>query len=628
MFSQSAYRRESKNTPATEGLFVTQNADNYGLLDDSHLLDAITQIATETPLVDVLGEMAMAMQRQSPGAYCVFLALLDGAVEPIAPSLPADTVEGIRRSAFRIVSKLNEAGFIDREFIVLSVAEAVNAEEVVRSARDLDLHGAWCAPIRSTRGDCLGALMVWNRQTRMPSPAEGQAFALIRRLAAVAIEHRQLCSAMSHQAIHDPLTGLPNHLLLEHDLNRAALTAIQADRQVSLLLVNLDNFRSVNEALGHETGDAVLVEAARRIGRCLGDNDFAGRMSGDEFGVVIEGSDIAAMARRILSEFVAPITVGKRELFMSATIGAATGPQHGRQAMSLRRNADAALCRAKQDSRGAYLIYMDSMNAGVRERVDLAGDLRYAMQRDELELHYQPQVTADGTLFGFEALLRWRHPIHGYISPAKFVPIAEETGLILSIGQWVIRTAVEQCKVWQSAGRPDLRMAVNVSAMQLAQDDFVDQTLAIITESGISPDSIELELTESLLVGDSIDVTRKLYALRDAGLRTAVDDFGTGYSSLAYLQQLPIDTLKIDRAFVSMIDSPSPAASSRTAIVRAILSMARELNLTVTAEGVETAEQQRFLQELGCQQLQGYYFGKPQPAEPAMRMLRAAIVAA
>ena len=261
------------------------------------------------------------------------------------------------------------------------------------------------------------------------------------------------------------------------------------------------------------------------------------------------------------------------------------------------------------------------MKAMTRERVDLAADLRYAIERKQFELHYQPQVRADGSLFGFEALLRWRHPSHGSIPPAKFVPIAEEAGLIQEIGHWVLDTACRQCKIWQR-DKPDLRMAVNVSAMQLNQEHFVDQVLTVVNRAGISPDS--LELTESLLVGDNEDVTRKLYALRDAGIRIAIDDFGTGYSSLAYLQQLHIDSLKIDRSFVSNVDCFAPGASSRTAILRAIMSLALELNLTVTAEGVETAEQHRFLQIIGCQQLQGYYFGKPQPAAPIENLIQPA----
>jgi diguanylate cyclase (GGDEF)-like protein len=484
----------------------------------------------------------------------------------------------------------------------------------------------WPVPILSSDDEFHGMLIVFSRTVRPPTAREQSFLHLIKELAGATIEHRSLNGRMYHQALHDGLTGLPNRNLMDHDLSHAIGESARSGVPVAFLNINLDKFHSINDAFGYETGDSVLVQVSKKLRGCLPTAGILGHAGGDEFGMVLgelkSVGDAAVMATEILEALSQPFDVAGRELRITASIGISVYPQDGHDGPTVRKNAEAAMCRAKDRGRNRYEFYLPTMNAAAREKIELAGDLRRAIEQNELELYYQPQVSIGGDLVGFEALLRWRHPTRGYIPPTQFIPIAEESGLIVTIGEWVLLQACRQCKAWQAVGSKSVRIAVNVSAVQFAQPDFLEMVARAMEQYDVAPNCLELELTESLLVRDNASATVKLRALRAAGVRIAIDDFGTGYSSLAYLQQLPIDSLKIDRSFVSSIPADASTNHNSTAIVRAVAALALELGLSVTAEGVETPEQQQFLRDIGCHQLQGHLFGKAQTASSAQTLLQ------
>ena len=405
-----------------------------------------------------------------------------------------------------------------------------------------------------------------------------------------------------------------NRAMLDYHLAHASFAA-SPQFPSAFLLIDLDNFRSVNHALGHDAGDALLALISWRLHDAVECDDAFSYMGGDEFGFVLHGlrdpAEAATVAKRLLAAIEAPFHVAGRELRISASIGISVCPTDCVEVSDIRRCAEAAMYCVKQQGRNGFQFYAPAMIAEAEEQVSLAGDLRHAIERNELELHYQPQVTAGGDLVGFEALLRWHHPVRGDVPPSLFIPIAEASGMILPIGEWVLLEACRQCGAWQSPGDPPVKVAVNVSVAQFLKSDFYDLVIGAIELFGIKPGRLELEITESLLVIDNRAAGEKLAALRSAGVRIAIDDFGTGYSSLAYLQRLPIDSLKIDRTFVSAITAGTSRAGRRSAIVRAVTTLACDLGMSVTAEGVETPEQQKYLSEIGCHHLQGYLFGSP-----------------
>ncbi len=429
-------------------------------------------------------------------------------------------------------------------------------------------------------------------------------------------ERKALEERLSYQAFHDALTGLPNRIMLMAGLEQALERAEQGSGEVAVLFVDLDNFKLVNDSLGHGAGDEALVEVARRLLECVGARGVAARFGGDEFVILLEDvegeAEATEVARRIVGALEASFQLGNKEVFFSVSIGAVVGPAPGLQdAPGLLRAADVALHRAKVTEAG-YAVFDSAMNVRALERLDLEADLRRAVDRGEFVLYYQPKVElATGRIIGAEALVRWHSPERGMVAPAKFIPVAEEMGLIHPIGGWVLHEACLQARRWQghsaSGSRPSV--SVNLSTAQLKHPHLVSEVARVIEETGIDPGSLILEITESMLMEDAEGGVETLCGLKALGLRVAVDDFGTGYSSLAYLKRFPIDTLKIDRAFVDGL-SREPGD---TAIVRAIMALARALGLEVVAEGIETAEQMGMLQELGCDYGQGYYFARPLP---------------
>ena len=429
-------------------------------------------------------------------------------------------------------------------------------------------------------------------------------------------ERRQAEEVVRFTATHDPLTGLPNRLLLAERASRALASAKSEGRGVGLLFIDLDRFKNINDALGHEAGDRLLQNVAGRVARCVRRSDTIARQGGDEFVVLIEAfqdkGDLAQVAEKILVEVAKPMTVYGKEFQITASIGISVSPVDGEDLRALLKNADIAMYRAKQQGKNISQYYVSGMNPGSVERLELEAALRHALERNELSLYYQPKVEArSGRVTGIECLLRWQHPTVGLVLPDQLVPLAEETGLIVPIGQWVLRAACLQAQKWVGQGLPMFRMAVNLSARQFLSATLLEDVAATIRETGMDPRWIEFEVTESVMLPDPQQAVKLLRNLKAMGVRLTIDDFGTGYSSLAYLKRLPIDCVKIDASFIRGI----PVDASDVAITETILAMAASLGLKVVAEGVETHDQVRFLERRGCDEMQGYYFSKPLPAE-------------
>ncbi len=428
---------------------------------------------------------------------------------------------------------------------------------------------------------------------------------------------------LEFQATHDTLTGLANRNLLRERLGQAIAAAERNGRPLWVIFIDLDRFKFVNDTLGHEAGDVLLKMLAARLQDVVREADTVARLGGDEFVLVLpeqidDGSGHAVL-QRIMDAVSLPLQIADHEFFLTCSMGIATYPADGTSAEKLIKHADIAMYRAKEMGRNAFQFYTESMNERTLERLAMEGDLRHALERGEFVLHYQPQVSLpNGAIVGMEALIRWDHPTHGLISPARFIGLAEEMGLIVPIGAWVLHTACAQARAWQLAGLGDLRVAVNLSARQFTQKALEQSISSMLAEVGLAPHLLELELTESMVMSDvehAITILRNLKAL---GVHISIDDFGTGYSSLSYLRRFPIDALKIDQSFVKDLTVDVDDA----AIVQSIILLAHSLRLQVIAEGVETTEQLAFLRTHGCDQMQGYLFSRPLDAAAFEQLLR------
>jgi diguanylate cyclase len=429
---------------------------------------------------------------------------------------------------------------------------------------------------------------------------------------------------LRHLATHDALTGLPNRVLMDDRLSQSIVLADRQGQTFAVLLVDLDRFKLVNDSLGHRAGDELLKEVAKRLESVVRDVDTVARLGGDEFVLIVTPSperDAAEqVAKRIIEAMQPAVRIAGIQIHTSPSIGIAFYPGDATTIDTLLAHADSAMYYAKQRGRNNFQCFMPGMNTVTQEKVKLESDLRVALEQKQFELHYQPKVnTATGVMHGAEALLRWRHPVRGPIPPAEFIPIAEESGLIGSIGAWVVREACRQARAWQVAGLPPLRVAVNLSASQFRQGNIVEMIADALDLAGLEPRFLEVELTESAVMSDPEESIAILEKLSTMGVLVSVDDFGTGYSSMSYLRRFPIDKLKIDKGFISEIISRSEDAS----IVRAIISLAHSLKLKVVAEGVESTEQLEFLKTLGCDQYQGFHYSKALPVSEFEALVRA-----
>jgi diguanylate cyclase (GGDEF)-like protein len=415
-----------------------------------------------------------------------------------------------------------------------------------------------------------------------------------------------------HIAFHDDLTSLPNRLMLTQRLDQALSRHRRAATKLAILYMNLDRFKVINDSLGHEVGDVLLRQVADRLRSQMREGDTLSRVGGDEFVVLIENYensiDISACAQRLVEQLGLPYALGNNDCHVTMSIGISIFPIDGSDSPALLKAADVAMYRAKETGRNNYQYYLPSMNVHTLERLELESDLRRALERGEFLLHYQPKVEIrSGRITGVEALLRWKHPLRGLVPPLDFIPLAEETGLIVPIGEWVLATACAHSKAWQGRSLPKLSVAVNLSARQFADSALLAKLTRIIHTSGLDPALLELEITESVVMSYGESAAGVLDKLKSIGVQIAIDDFGTGYSSLAYLKRFPIDILKVDRSFIRDI----PGNSGDMKITRAIIAMAHGLRLKVVAEGVETADQLQFLQKQSCDAVQGYFLYPP-----------------
>jgi diguanylate cyclase (GGDEF)-like protein/PAS domain S-box-containing protein len=433
---------------------------------------------------------------------------------------------------------------------------------------------------------------------------------------------RTMTQQMTDLAEHDALTGLPNRLLLNDRVGNAIAFAQRNKCQVAVLFLDLDGFKHINDSLGHAIGDRLLQSVATSLRDCVRAPDTVSRHGGDEFVILLpelrQPQDAAIAATRLLRAIAKSHSIDGHDLHVTTSIGVSVYPDDGLDAETLIKNADTAMYQAKENGHQRYQFFRQAMNVRAVERQSIEEHLRRALERREFTVHYQPKINLDSKVItGVEALIRWTHPTRGLISPLQFIPVAEDCGLILPIGAWVLREACAQARAWVDVGLPFMTMAVNVSAKQFENENFMRDIFAILDETGLDPRYLELELTESVLMRRAELTASILLTLRERGIRVAVDDFGTGYSSLSYLRKFPLDALKIDRSFVSQITT----IPDEMTIVRAIISMGRSLNLRVIAEGVETQGQFDFLKIHQCDEAQGYYFSPPVPPQEFARLL-------
>jgi len=429
-----------------------------------------------------------------------------------------------------------------------------------------------------------------------------------------------------HLAEHDALTSLPNRVLLNDRLIQAILKAQRTQQKIALLFLDLDRFKNINDSLGHQVGDQLLQAVAERILRVVRASDTVSRPGGDEFILllpeIVGADETARVAAKLLEVLAQPYRIEGHELVVTASIGISIFPDDGADMQTLIRSADTAMYHSKESGRNAYHFFMPEMNVRVSERMSLEHSLRHALEREEFLLHYQPQIDIGSRrIIGMEALVRWRHPLDGLVPPSKFIPVAEDSGLILALGAWVLNEACRQNRAWQEMGLPEIPVAVNISALQFRQNHFAETVDQALAASGLSADCLELELTESVMMHAAERNIELLQAIRRAGVKVSIDDFGTGYSSLSYLKRLPIDKLKIDQAFVRDIVTDADDA----AIIGAIIGLAQNMKLKVIAEGVENEAQLDFLQRSGCTEIQGYFFSRPLPPDEFESLWRASL---
>ena len=461
------------------------------------------------------------------------------------------------------------------------------------------------APIHDRQGGVIGAVMVAHDVT-------------------VA---RELSHKLARLALHDSLTDVPNRTLLNDRLEQAMMRARRGGTSLAVLYIDLDRFKHINDSLGHTVGDELLRSVARTLQECVRSSDTVSRQGGDEFLVLLadiaQPHDAAVCAEKIIAALDAPHRIAEHDLRVSASIGIATFPGDAADAESLLRNADFAMYQAKYTGRNNYQFFKPEMNANATERQSVETDLRQAISRQEFVLNYQPKVNLEtGAIVGVEALIRWQRPLRGITLPAGFIPIAEESGLILPIGRWALDTACQQARSWQDNGLAPLSVAINVSAVELRAKDFLTNVRQVLDQSGLEPRFLELELTETFMMQDWKSTAEILRALKSLGVRIALDDFGTGYSSLSYMKRFPIDALKIDQSFVRDMTTDSDDAS----IVSAVINMGRSLNMGVVAEGIQTRDQLEFLRDRHCPEGQGFYFGAPMPAREFTELLNSGAV--
>ena len=582
----------------------------------------LEMVAANHALESTLHRVLQMVETQRPGPLCSILIRRSGRLSwALAPGFPPGILRpsSLERSMpdnmALPASELAQSPVFWQDARVCPIwAERRHFLEQMRISSCLT------TPILSAAG-LLGVLALHYPQGREHQPADIELLQVGGRLAALAIEQRKFTERLEFRARHDSLTGLPNRAYFIELLESALADAQKRSGILAVVFIDLDRFKQINDTLGHTMGDRLLKEVGVRLRRLLTEDDFAGRMGGDEFTIVMTRQQDEQTALRAAEEFLntfrVPHRIDGNELFVTASIGLAIFPKHGTTTADLLRNADLAMYHAKNGGKNDLEMFLAEDHALDMERLKLENALRRALENHEFELLYQPLVNMEGSVEGLEALLIWRHPIHGTISPKQFIPIAEEAGLIIEIGSWVIRQACAQGAQWLRSGHCP-RLSVNVSALQFERRDFVQTVATTLALSGFPAEYLELELTESHVMRDLPQYVRRMALLRDLGVSISIDDFGTGYSSLSYLNTLPVDSLKIDQSFLRNLQEPEGSLP----VVQSIVRLAHSMNLTVVAEGVETAAELDLVRVTGCDKVQGHVYGpslRPEEAEALIK---------
>jgi diguanylate cyclase (GGDEF)-like protein len=539
-----------------------------------------------------------------------------------------------------------------QHFISAPILRLVETSRRVSSTKDYSLRAAEAGEdevglLVSAYNEMLEQIQVRDRaleetQSRLDETIQTRTAELVTAVADLRgeISQRKIAEErIRYMAYFDNLTGLPNRQYLSERLDEALREARRDDSLLALLFIDLDHFKEINDSFGHSTGDMLLGSVAQRLTECVRSSDdvttlnsetrdetvlhTVSRQGGDEFTILLtqvaNSFDACRVATRILTAMKEPFSLNRRDVVVGASIGIAVFPHDGDDTDVLLKHADTAMYHAKKSGRNDYACFSESMKEEALRKLTLEGDLRKAIERKEFELYYQPKIDSQtDRVCGLEVLIRWRHPERGMVSPVEFIPVAEETGLIVPIGEWVLRVACSQTRTWHNSGVHNLPISVNVSSRQFRKNALMETVTEILAESGMAPRQLELEVTETTMLQDEDEAVTALLRLKELGIQVALDDFGTGYSSLSYVRRLPLDTIKIDRSFVKELGQDSESAS----IVTAIIAMAHSLGLRVVAEGVETEQQADFLRSQGCEELQGFLYSEPVPAAAIPALLK------
>ncbi|RFB80534.1 EAL domain-containing protein [Methylovirgula sp. 4M-Z18] len=590
--------------------------------------EILEMIATNAPLEAVLDRLVRLVESQLTGIRGSILLLGEDGLHlrhGAAPSMPPTYRAMADAQAIGPSTTSSGIAVYRRETVVVADVRQDRGWDAVRDyAEEHQIRSSWSMPILSHQGQSLGALALYSASVRQPTESELRLADVTTRIAGIAIERKLADDRIQFMANHDALTGLPNRALLKDRLDQAILIAKRYDRCATVAFVDVDNFKTINDSLGHRAGDELLKIVAKRMVDCVRVSDTVARLGGDEFVVLLfdqakDSPGVAEALTRLHLAIAAPIELDGHQLRVTSSIGVASYPEDGDAADALLANADAAMYRAKADGRNTYAFYTPDLNKRVREKLQLQEDLRNALDRREFVLFYQPQVDLrTDRVFAVEALIRWNHPTRGLLPPMTFIPIAEESGLIMPIGELALREACRQNKAWQDSGAAPITVCVNVSTRQFRDKELVNVVADALRESGLEARYLELEVTESLLMRDIDEALATMKALQTLGVGLAIDDFGTGYSSLAALKSFPVVRLKIDKSFIRDL----PNDEHDRAVTTAVISLGQKLNLRVIAEGVETPDQVAFLREHQCDEMQGYQFSKPIPASDLEALLK------
>lgn len=594
-------------------------------VDRSRVMEMILQ---GEDLRTILMELIRIIERQRPDASCSMCLRrgnklhLEGAL-----NLPQDFIEALDGQTIGPdMGCCSAAAYFGDAVIVPDISESHFWKNLQFPALKNNLKSCIAVPIFSGKGQVLGAIGLYYRRVFNPDDSDRHLLEIVSQLAAVAAERHQLTERLFHITHHDGLTGLPNRSLFQDQLSQGIALASCLEERLALVYIDLDRFKFVNDSYGHHIGDLLLKQVAERVYNVTMDNLSFARIGGDEFVIILKNTNrqgILKFVTNLLNLLKKPFIIEDYELHISASIGISLYPDDGLDSVTLQRKADIAMHFSKNHGGNRYTFFTSELNQTVIERLQIENEMRKSLERKEFQLYYQPQFKLDNLAFiGVEALLRWDHVELGFISPVKFIPIAEETGLIVPLGKWVLEKACKQNAELQNSSLKPFKIGVNVSAIQLREPDFFNIVQEALQKGGLEPQWLELEITETALIQDLDKVTQVLADLREFGVSIAVDDFGTGYSSLAYLKGLPVDCLKVDRSFINDIGVINKTSKQAQALMKTIVSLARDLDFTLVAEGIETLEQRNILQETGFDIGQGFYFQKPMSEEKLKAFLK------